>query len=183
MKPVRKLRVRSRLSRLAFSGSGIRVREALMNAQAAFEAARAPFLAEVDLCLLKIQSDFGPSAPGREDRDLDALYRLASRIIDVSHGLPGSGIEKAAWALCALTDALDQRGVKDWPAIDVHIQALSLLRGAGGSLPEAAKAAILDGLSKLTLKRTGEASSGFDPSGAGSYLPTEARSPTLATAS
>ena len=180
MKPVRKIRVRSRLSKMAFSGDGIRVRQALTNAQAAIDAAKAPFLAEVDRYLLEIQSDFGPSAPGREGRNLEELYRLSSRIIDVSPCLPGSGIEKAAWALCALTDALDQRGVKDWPAIDVHIQALSLLRGAGGSLPDTAKTAILDGLSKLTHKRTGEASVGFGAGDASAYRPVEARSPAAA---
>jgi hypothetical protein len=176
MKPVRKLRVRSRLSRLAFGGEGIRVREALMNAQAAFEAAQAPFLVEVDRYLQEIQDGFGPAAAGREARDLEDLYSLSSRIIDVSHCLPGSGIDKAAWALCALTDALDQRGVKDWPAIDVHIRALSLLRGAGGSLPEEAKASILEGLAKLTLKRAGETAAGLARSDASAEPPALARS-------
>ena len=172
MKPARKIRVRSRLSKLAFAGEGIRVRDALLNAAAAIEASRVPFLEEVDRCLLQIQNDFGPSAPGRKDLDLEELYRLSSRIIDVSHCLNGSGMDKAAWALCSLTDTLGQRGVKDWPAIDVHLRALTLLRGVGGSLPDEAKAAILDGLSKLTANRAGEVSSAFDPDDASAYRPT-----------
>jgi len=164
---VRKIRVRSRLAKLAFAGGGMSVQKALANAESAIEASRPSSLIELDLCLTEIHKMFGPTVLDRGDRDLEDLYRLSSRIIDVSHALPSSGIEQAAWALCALADGCSQRGVKDWPAIDVHLQAISLLRTSGASLPQAAKAAILEGLSRVTLKRVGEdPSDGAPASGA-----------------
>jgi len=160
---VRKIRVRSRLAKLAVVGQGMNVRQALVNAEAAIEASRPPSLIELDRCLTEIHRTFGPTAHGRDDCDLEGLYRLSSGIIDVSHALPSSGIDRAAWALCSLADGCSQRGVKDWPAIDVHVQAISLLRAVGASLPQAAKEAILEGLSKVTLKRVGEDSSDRAP--------------------
>jgi len=163
MSEVRKIKVRSRLAKLGVVGRGMNVRQALVNAEAAIEASRPPSLIELDRCLAEMLATFGPSVASRDERDLEDLYRLSSRIIDVSHSLPLSGVELAAWALCSLTDGCCQAGVKDWPAIDVHIQAVSLLRALGASLTPEAKAAILEGLSKVALKRVGPDAAGPPP--------------------
>jgi hypothetical protein len=157
MSKLRKYRFRTRLSALALTGRGLTVHDALVNAERVFEALREPCLAEIDECLHEIQASFGPSALHRDDRDLEELYVLSSRIIDSSHCLPSSGVDRAAHALCALIDGCGQLGLKDWAAIDVHLRAVFLLRATGASLPEAAKSAILEGLTKVTRKRIGEA--------------------------
>lgn len=84
-------RVRSRLSQQALNGRGVNVGAALRRAEAVFQTLSAPCLLEIDLCLAEMDAAFGPDTRHRNDADLEALYLLSSRVIDVSHCLPTSG--------------------------------------------------------------------------------------------
>ena len=150
--PVRKYRTRSRLSRLALSGKGVSVREALQKAAVAVSEMREPCLAEIDRCLAILESDFGVRAEGRADRDLDDAYRLSGNIIDAAFAFPEWRLDIAGRALCDLVDGFEDAGVTDWPAFDVHVQALRLLRAAGDGLSAKDRTAITDGLKAVGRK-------------------------------
>ncbi len=150
-------RVRSRLSQQALNGRGVNVGAALRRAEVVFQTLSAPCLLEIDRCLAEMDAAFGPDARHRNDADLEALYLLSSRVIDVSHCLPTSGVDQAARALCGLVDACVRRGVKDWPAIELHIKTIATLRTIGQSLPEEVKANVLDGLASVRRKRVQQA--------------------------
>lgn len=150
--PVRKYRARSRLSRLALGGKGRSVRECLQNAAVAVGEMREPCLAEIDRCLGILESEFGTGAAGRASRDLDEAYRLTGNIIDAAFALPGWNLDIAGRALCDLVDGFEDAGATDWPAFDVHVQALRLLRTAGDGLSAKDRAVIIDGLKAVGRK-------------------------------
>ncbi|MBS0410475.1 MAG: hypothetical protein JSR86_11215 [Proteobacteria bacterium] len=150
--PVRKYRTRSRLSRLALTGKGVSVRECLQKAAVAVGEMREPCLAEIDRCLAALEADFGARAVGRGSRDLDEAYRLSGNIIDAAFAFPAWNLDVAGRALCDLVDGFEEAGATDWPAFDVHVQALRLLRTAGDSLTAADRASIIDGLKAVGRK-------------------------------
>lgn len=155
--PVLRLRIRSRLSRLALKGTGITVRDCLAHAAAAVETMREPCLAEIDLCLAALKRDFGAGAKDRDQRDLDEAYRLSGRIIDSAFAVPAWGLDTAGRAVCDLVDGFEETGAADWPAFEVHVQAIALLRALGDSLSQSDRAAVLDGLRAVKRKHAGEA--------------------------
>jgi hypothetical protein len=87
---------------------------------------------------------------------LEALYKLSTRVIDISICLLGSGVDQAMRALCDLVDLSELIGVRDWQAIDVHLDAIKLLRAHGMSMSEAERNAVVGGLSRVTRKRVGD---------------------------
>jgi hypothetical protein len=149
-------KVKSRLSGLAFRPGGINIADALKRADSAIEELRPPCLEDLDAALANLDRRFGRAAGERADDDYKAVYLYASRIIDSSLGLPGSGIELAARALCEFVDIADERGIRDWDAVDVHIDTLKLLRAAGVAMSKAQRDSVLDGLAKVARKRFGE---------------------------
>ncbi len=158
MSSVRKFRVKTKLATEVLKGGGITASEALKRADAGLEPLREPCLVTVDRCLSEIDKRFGVSASGRSQEEFEDLYVLSSEIIDSSLGLPNSGIEHAARALCDLADLSLEKGIRDWQAVDVHIETLKLLRFRGQAFSQEQRQAVLDGLKKVTLKRVGDSS-------------------------
>lgn len=156
MNQVMKFKVRSRISKLAFKG-GITAREAVSRADAAIEALRGPCLAAIDSTLAEIDARFGHSAADRNAEPLSDLYGLASQIIDAGIGLPNSGIDQAARALCELVDLSLVAESRSWVAIDVHIRALQLLRTHGTTLSPQRREAVIHGLGEVVVKQFGPA--------------------------
>jgi len=161
MSGVRKFKVKSRLSTLALGSGGITAREALKRADAAIESVRGDCLVMIDERIAEIERRFASTVPGRASDRFEDLYDLSSGIIDVALGLPESGIDHAARALCDLVDLSLERGVRDWEAVDVHIVTLRLLRGSGQAFSQAQRDAVLGGLKKVMLKRVGDPTTGL----------------------
>lgn len=157
MTGVRTFRVKSRLASLAFTPGGLPAKEAVKRAEAGIEVLRPPCLADVDASLAEIVGRFGKGAPGRDHADLDTLYDLSSRVIECAIGLPDSGIDLAARALCEFVDQSIEHGVRDWEVIDIHIISLRLLRAEGQAMSGDQRAAVIEGLAKVTRKRSGGA--------------------------
>ncbi len=152
MSTVRKFRPPSRLSTLARAEGGVMVKDALAAADAALEPLRAESLAVLDATLAEIETRFGKSAA--ETRDGSAyqdLYTLVLRIIDVSGFLPEACVDQAAISFCALVDNCAEAGAWRWDAVDVHINALRLLRAAG--LGPDQRRTVIDGLKKVSQRR------------------------------
>jgi len=153
---VRKFRVKSRLSSLAFRSGGVTAGQAVKQADAAVETMRESSLAMIDSLIAQIDERFGPGAKNRSAEAFDDLYLLCSNIIDVSLYLPGSGLDEASRAACELVDLSSRLGAWDWTAVDVHIGAMKVLRSAGMAMSEKQRRSILDGLARVTHKRVGE---------------------------
>ena len=152
MSVVRKFRAPNRLSMLIKASGGAMAKDALEAADAALEPLRAPSLAVLDAALAEIEARFGrPAAATRGDETYQDLYALALRIIDVSGFLPGSCVDQAAISFCALVDNCAEANAWRWDAIDVHINALRLLRASG--LTPDQRRAVIEGLNKVSQRQ------------------------------
>ena len=110
----------------------------------------------LDAALAEIEARFGRSAAAtRASGAYQDLYTLALRIIDVSGFLPGSCVDQAAISFCALVDNCAEAGVWRWDAVDVHINALRLLRTS--DLGPDQRRAVIDGLNKVSQRRIDDA--------------------------
>lgn len=162
MSKVRKFRVKSRLATLAFQSGGISANQALKQADAGLESLRGPGLAALDASLAEIEARYGPGAAGRTSEPLEDLYRLSCNVIDMALFVPGSGMDDAARCFCGLVDLSHELDIWAWDAIDVHIEALRLLRTAGAAMSAPQRQSILDGLIQVTRKRVGDPSEYYD---------------------
>jgi hypothetical protein len=156
MRPVRKLKVRSRLASLAFKGGGITVNAALKQADLALEPLRAPGLIVLDAAIAEIERRYGREASGRAGEPFEDLYLLCSRVIDLALFVPDSGLDEAARAFCGLADLSQELKTWAWDAVEIHIEALKLLRMSGAAMSQAERDAILEGLAQVTQKRLGD---------------------------
>lgn len=141
-------RVPNNLAGITQNG-GILLSEALANANQVMKDMRKPCLRTIDRLLLEIGQRFGPQAR-RGDEDFQVLYELSARIIDVSAPVADLQIDRAAFSLCELVDRCAAQSSWDWPSIDVHLDALQLLRHAGAQLGGAERKKIFDGLDRVT---------------------------------
>jgi hypothetical protein len=156
MSVVRKFRAPNRLWMLVMAAGGVMAKDALAAADAALEPLRAESLAVLDAALAEIEARFGkPAAATRASEAYQDLYALALRIIDVSGFLPGSCVDQAAISFCALVDNCAEANVWRWDAVDVHINALRLLRTS--TLGADQRRAVIDGLNKVSQRRLDEA--------------------------
>lgn len=140
---------------MAASG-GFSAREAIRRSEAAVDTLREPCLASIDAAIGEIDQRFGPAAPERDQEDFETLYVLSTRIIDSSIVVRNSGLDDAARALCGLADLSGEIGRWDWPAVEVHVDALKMLRVAGEAMTKEQRRAVIDGLVKVTRKRVGD---------------------------
>jgi hypothetical protein len=141
-------RVPNNLAGITQNG-GILLSEALANANQVMKDMRKPCLRTIDRLLAEINQRYGP-AVRRGDEDFQALYELSARIIDVTGPVADLQIDRAAFSLCELVDRCAAQSVWDWPSVDVHFDALQLLRHAGPALKAAERKTIFDGLDRIT---------------------------------
>lgn len=153
---VRKFRPPNRLATLIKDKGGILAKEAVSAAEAGVETLRESSMAALDESLAEIERRFGRHAEGRADESFEALYHLASKVIDVSLFVADAGVDKAAMSLCGLADSCAETGAWRWDAVDVHLNALKLLRAAGATLPVAQRDAMLQGLYQVSHYRPDE---------------------------
>lgn len=155
MASVRKFRVKTKLATVALNNGGMTVRDALVQADKAIADLSGEAIVRIDALVAEIDRRFGNRAAARKAESLEDLYELSSGIIDVAFAIPQSGVDRAARALCDLIDLSLERQVCDWEAIDVHVEALKMLRTMGDDVPVAHREAVLDGLGRVMRKRVG----------------------------
>lgn len=147
---VRKFRPPNRLASMIKDKGGILAKDAVAAAEAGVESLRESSMAALDEALGEIDARFGKAAPERATESFEALYLLASRVIDVSMFVADAGIDKAAMSLCGLADSCGAAGAWRWDAVDVHLNALKLLRTHGSDLPVEQRDAMLEGLYQVS---------------------------------
>jgi hypothetical protein len=148
MSEPRFFKVPNRLRKKIAEAGGARAIEHLAAAEQNLEDLREPSLAMIDGIIAEMVAGYG-KANRKGDEDFAALYSLAARIIDVSAPIADLEIDRAAFHLCELVDRCTGLGRWDWPSVDVHLDALTLLRNDEGALPKAARAQIFLGLKKV----------------------------------
>lgn len=156
MSVVRKFRPPNRLARLMKDRGGLMAKDAIAAAEVGVESLREVSLAVLDEALAELERRFGPRAPDRDSESFEALYSLTLQMIDVSTFVADAGVDQAAISLAAITDSCAEAGVWRWDAIDVHLNALRLLRSVGAQLPAADRQAMLDGLYKVSHRKVDE---------------------------
>ncbi len=128
MSPVRRLNRVFRLSKLITEPGGIRVTDAVAAATQNLESVRQTCLDKVDRCLNEIEALHAEAGRKASPEVRDEIYRLANQI----HGLAGvfglAPLGEAAFSLCELIDRLQHAGAWRWDAVEVHLNALRLLR-------------------------------------------------------
>ncbi|NQE63534.1 chemotaxis protein CheE [Caulobacter sp. RHG1] len=154
---VRKFRPPNRLASLIKDKGGILAQDAIAAAEVGVESLRESSMAALDESLAEIERRFGKSAADRAAEPFEVLYHLASKVIDVSLFVTDAGIDKAAMSLCGLADSCAEAGAWRWDAVDVHLNALKLLRAVGAELPAAQRDAMLQGLYQVSHYRPDEA--------------------------
>ncbi len=154
---VRKFRPPNRLANMIGDRGGLLAKDAIVAAETGVESLREASLAALDQTVAEIERRFGKEAEGRETESFEALYLLSSRIIDVSAFVMDAGVDKAAVSLCSLADDCAGAGVWRWDAVDVHLNALRLLRAMGAELPPEQRDAMLQGLYQVSHHRPDEA--------------------------
>lgn len=152
MTVVRKFKIPNRLRATLFSGGGKRIDEAVSDADAGLATLVEACLAAVADCIARIESGFGPRVADREANDMADLYRLSAAIIDACAPIEPKALADAARSLCDVLDHAMEGGRWDWPAVDIHIDALKLL-ASGMDLGEGGEQQLIQSLDKLRQHR------------------------------
>lgn len=150
MSEVRKLQIKSKISQVVLDGTGIRAGDAIAEAEDNVAILADSHIACIDEYLDQMATNFGRGKRSNVT-SLEPLYLLSTRILDVCGALPDSGLAEATRSLCDLIDLIGA-GDPDWPSIDVHLDAMRLLRTQGSSFDQAQKASVLVGLSDVNRK-------------------------------
>jgi hypothetical protein len=152
MTVMRRFKVHSRLRAALMDGKGLRASEALARAEAGIAELADACAETVRGLVVEIETGFGPGVAGRQTREPMELYRLAARIIESAVGEHDAPLIEAAGSLCDVLDGSAEAGAWDWPAVDVHINALKLL-GGSVTLPQEATAMLIEQLHMLRQHR------------------------------
>ena len=123
MTAVRKFPAVNRLAELIRLPGGRTVRRLLHEAEAELETHRASFDGELDQRLAALEQLSAAGADGGRE-----IYDHASAIIDTAGLFGFDDLGAAAYALCDLVDSLGEQGRWDAAAVEVHVEALRLLR-------------------------------------------------------
>jgi hypothetical protein len=153
---VRKFRPPNRLANMIKDRGGVLAKDAIAAAEAGVETLRDASMAALDEALGEIARRFGKDAADRDSQPYEALYLLASKVIDVSAFVADAGVDKAAMSLCGLADSCMEAKAWRWDAVDVHLNALKLLRAMGAQLPVEQREAMLQGLYRVSHYRPEE---------------------------
>lgn len=152
MTVVRKFKIPNRLRAALFNGGGKRIDEAVTDADAGLATLVEACLAAVADCIARIESGFGSQVPDRETHDKGEFYRLSAAIIDACAPIEPKALADAARSLCDVLDYAMEAGRWDWPAVDIHIDALRLL-ASGVDLGEGGEQRLIQSLHKLRQHR------------------------------
>jgi hypothetical protein len=127
----------------------------MRRAQANIDRKRESLLVALDGNLAELANRFGTASAQGSPGDYVRLHRLGSDVIDASGGLPGSLIDEAAHALCALADRGATLGRWDAEAVAAHVMVLRLLRNGDLEMVTPQRESLVDGLRKISAKRFG----------------------------
>ena len=150
---------KSRLAKLMRQPGGTTVAGALKDALRNLAMIRVDCVEEIDATLLLMQQRFGQAEVKPDPAELDDFYRLSNDIVAMAGVFEMIELGEAAFSLCEIIDRLRAPDQWDWPAVEVHLSGLRLLRQAKPGLAEHQK--VLEGLRKLTARVEARRESGL----------------------
>lgn len=160
MKPiVRTYRPENRLAKAIDLPGGITVAEALVRSAAGVEAVRAECMAGIDEKIAEIDAATCGQTFTSSAADVQRVYRLANEILNEAGVFGLTELSEAGRSLCDLTAGWSNGGIEIDP-IRVHVAAMKSLRRPEVEGDLAVRAAVLDGLRRVTAKLTAKAAGG-----------------------
>ena len=117
-----------RLASLVRQSGGVTVGRALEAVPLHVEPLREQCLAAVDDHIAALEALVAEGEPEDRAAALKAVYGRAAGVLDAAGPFDLEDVCKAAWSLCELVDRYGRAGRADWRAVEVHVQALHLLR-------------------------------------------------------
>jgi hypothetical protein len=141
-------RPENRLAKVVWLPGGKTIAQALEDAQANLDEIRGESLQVLKAMLDEIQAVGRRSEADPKAEDLDTLYALSGRVLDIAglFGLPELG--QAALSLCELVDRLKSRKAWNWPAVQVHLHGLLVLADPD-KIPPEGRQNVVDGLRQV----------------------------------
>jgi hypothetical protein len=140
----------TRLSKVIRQPGGTTAGGAVKDARRNLETIRLECIAEIDGTLRQIQQNFGQAVERPNDAELEELYRCSNEIVGIAGVFDLTELGEAAFSLCELLDRMKLADQWDWPAVEMHLAGLRLLRRAEPG--QLANQQVLDGLRQLTAR-------------------------------
>lgn len=116
---------RSRLSKLIDAPGGKSVGAAVRDAVANLEPLREESVRVINGHIDALER-MAASDPRPADPD-EAVYRLASAVLDAAGPFALHDVSQAAYSLCEIADSHPEGAPFDWRVVDVHVQAMRYL--------------------------------------------------------
>jgi hypothetical protein len=159
MKPVvRTYRPENRLAEAIETRGGVTIAEALERAESNVEELREDCMAVLDHKIAQIESFTSGSSFSSSSEDIQKVYSLANDILNEAGAFGLDELSIAGRSLCDLTAARQASESRlDLRAIQVHVEAMKSLRRPEVNGDAQIRAAVLDGLRKVTAKLGGAA--------------------------
>jgi hypothetical protein len=136
------------LEALIRTAGGVRVVDALRQADANLELIREPCLADLDQQLDILDRLSAESGESANDGVKLEMYQRANDIHAIAGVFGLAEMSDAAFCLCELIDRLRNQSAWSKPAVDVHLSSLRLLRHPS----KEDRAGVVEGLRRLTEK-------------------------------
>ena len=149
MTKARVFKVENRLAKLVGEPGGRTLIDALRSAEARVETVRERCLDSLGPKIERLQA---LAKSGREGCETDAagVYAIANEIFALAGLFDQPMLAEAALSLCELMANGDEGAPPNWPAVDVHVDAIRLLRVAGD---DPSLAGVIDQLRKVSGRR------------------------------
>jgi hypothetical protein len=156
MSTVKRIRVKNRLAAVVRTPGGKTVAEAVAAAEHGLAEIKDECLEALDETLARMATLAASMKTSPAPASIDQLYAFSNEVVGIAGVFSLGAVGEAAFSLCELLDGLQEAGGWNWPAVEVHLNGLKLLRALGETIGEAEREQILAGLRAVT-KRIGPA--------------------------
>lgn len=141
-----------RLTKLLRGPGGKTVAEAVSDAESGLRSIAGDCLTAVDRDLAKLAEKAAMLSDPPDRETLGHVYEIALRLVGPASVAGLQKMDRAAYSLCDLVDRMITSGKTALEPVQVHLQALVLLRQRNGALPTDATDSIVAGLMKVREK-------------------------------
>jgi hypothetical protein len=152
---VRTHRPANRLAAVVETRGGVTLSEAIERAEQGLEAMREDCMAVLDAKIAQIEACTAAAAFSSKAGEIRKVYALANEILNEAGTFGLTELSIAGRSLCDLTVARRGDEALDVRAIRVHVEALKSLRRPEAHGDPKVRAAVLEGLRKVTAKLGG----------------------------
>lgn len=138
-----------RIATLMRAPGGKKVSDAVKDAEARLADIAAACLEGADAGLERISALAADLAVEPRREHAQALYDEANRLVGLGAVGGAPELDRIAYSLCEMLDAMMREGVVDQPSVAVHVRSLHLVRNPAVAANPAAMTEVLGGLEKV----------------------------------